>query len=81
MVGKKTHEKQIHIIEDKENTKNKGRTFDPQPDLNKSEDVREAERKGGNINVRAHDVQGNEDRRMLRGLNQESVHNKRRSDD
>jgi hypothetical protein len=79
MVGKKSREQQLRIIEKRVNTKDAGKDFDPRPDLERQErglpPIPEATAKT------ASDPSGPDDRSMPRGLNQQSEHHKRRPGD
>jgi hypothetical protein len=79
-VGKKTHDQQIQVIEGRVNTKNAGKDFDAEIDLQRSEKEREAFRKGANLNA-PRNLSDPDDRNMLRGEHQESRHHKNRPDD
>jgi hypothetical protein len=81
MTGHKTHEQQMRIIEKRENTKNAGKDFDAEADLKRSAAEREALRKGSEIRSETPDLVDPDDRNILRGENQESVHHKNRPDD
>ena len=74
MVGKKTREQQMRIIEKQENTANAGDDFDPSIDLKKSDLERERERQSQDLKYR-NGSQG-DDRTILRGANQKSGHRK-----
>jgi hypothetical protein len=78
MTGRKTHEQQMRIIEKRENA---GKDFDAEADLKRSAAEREALRKGSEIRSEAPDLVDPDDRNILRGRNQESVHHKNRPDD
>jgi hypothetical protein len=81
MTGRKTHEQQVRVIEERENTKNAGKDFDAEAELKKSKQEREAYRKGSDLRTDAPNLVDPDDRNMLRGENQESEHHKRRADD
>lgn len=81
MTGSKTHEQQVRIIEERENTKNAGKDFDAEAELKKSKQEREAYRKGSNLRTDAPNLVDPDDRNMLRGEHQESEHHKERADD
>ncbi|MER9751035.1 hypothetical protein [Mesorhizobium sp. M0140] len=81
MTGRKTHDQQIRIIEERENTKNPGKDFDSEADLKRSAAEREALRKGSDMRTDTPDLVDPDDRNILRGKNQESVHHKNRPDD
>lgn len=80
MTGKKTHEQQRRIIEERENTKNAGDDFDAEKDLKRSKQDREARREGRTLNASDADLVDQDDREMLRGVGQESRHHKRSGD-
>ncbi|TCU09670.1 hypothetical protein [Rhizobium sullae] len=75
MVGKKTHEQQLRVIEKRENTANADKDFDAAADLKKTEAAKKAYRKGQSIGP-SPEIQ-EDDRSVLRGRNQESPHRKR----
>jgi hypothetical protein len=81
MAGKQTHEQQLRIIEERENTKNADKDFDAEADLRKSKAEREAFRKGATLRPDPPDVADRDDRNIIRGENQESSHHKNRADD
>jgi hypothetical protein len=81
MTGRKTHERQVRIIEERENTKNAGKDFDAEAELKKSKQEREAYRKGANLRTDAPNLVDPDDRNILRGEHQESEHHKERADD
>ncbi|MCF6121546.1 hypothetical protein EN904_23790 [Mesorhizobium sp. M7A.F.Ca.CA.001.07.2.1] len=81
MTGRKTHDQQIRIIEERENTKNAGKDFDSEADLKRSAAEREALRKGSDMRTDTPNLVDPDDRNILRGKNQESVHHKNRPDD
>jgi hypothetical protein len=81
MAGRRTHEQQLRIIEKRENTKGAGKDFDAEADLKRSAAEREALRKGSEIRSKTPDLVDPDDRNILRGENQESVHHKNRPDD
>jgi hypothetical protein len=81
MTGKKTHDQQIRIIEGRENTKNAGKDFDAEAELKRSDQEREAFRKGANLKAPPRDLTDSDDRNLLRGEHQESRHHKNRPDD
>ena len=76
MQGTKTHQQQRNIIEKRENTANAGRDFDAKADLSRSDVAREAFRKGDDINMKGADLSMKDDPSIVRGVNQESGHNK-----
>jgi hypothetical protein len=81
MIARKTHEQQVRIIEERENTKNAGKDFDAEAELKKSQQERDAYRKGADLQTDAPNLVDPDDRNMLRGENQESEHHKERADD
>jgi hypothetical protein len=81
MTGRRTHEQQMRIIEKRENTKGAGKDFDAEADLKRSAAEREALRKGSEIRSKTPDLVDPDDRNILRGENQESVHHKNRPND
>jgi hypothetical protein len=81
MTGRKTHEQQVRIIEERENTRNAGKDFNAEAELKKSKQERESYRKGANLRTDAPNLVDPDDRNMLRGENQESEHHKERADD
>jgi hypothetical protein len=80
MAGKKTHEQQLRIIEERVNTKNADDDFDAEEDLKRSEQEKAARREGRDLKSGDADLVDPDDREMLRGVNQESRHQKRRAD-
>lgn len=80
MAGKKTHEQQLRIIEERENTKNAGKDFDAEADLKKTRQEREAFRRGAELGSDPKDIADPDDRNIIRGEHQESAHNKHRAD-
>ena len=81
MTGRKTHDQQVRIIEGRENTKGAGKDFDAAADLKRSEQEREAFRKGANLKASRHGLTDPDDRSQLRGEHQESRHHKGRPTD
>ena len=81
MTGRKSHEQQVRIIEERENTGNAGKDFKAEVELKKSKQARESYSKGANLRTDAPNLVDNNDRNMLRGENQESEHHKERADD
>ena len=81
MAGPKTHQQQLRIIEKRVNTENADDDFNAESDLKKSSQEREGE--SGGAMLRSGDVvlSDADDREMIRGVNQESEHHKRRADD
>ncbi|WP_027168588.1 hypothetical protein [Mesorhizobium sp. WSM3224] len=78
MTGRRTHEQQMRIIEERENTKNAPKEFDAKAELNQSAAEREARRKDSDLKSDVPDLVDPDDRNILRGKNQESAHNKNR---
>ncbi len=76
--GTKTHQQQRAILEKQVNTANAGKDFDAETDLKRSDEARDAFRRGDNLDMRAADVSMNDDPSIIRGHNQESEHNKGR---
>ncbi|WFP62192.1 MULTISPECIES: hypothetical protein [unclassified Mesorhizobium] len=76
MTGRTTHDQQMRIIEERENTKNAPKKFDAKAELKRSAGEREARRKGSSL--RGATRVDRDDRNILRGKNQESAHNKNR---
>jgi hypothetical protein len=77
MQGNKTHQQERNIIEKRVNTANAGEDFDARADLDRSDAAREAFRKGDSLSMRAAELSMNEDDpSIVRGVNQESEHNK-----
>lgn len=79
MAGNKTHEQNLRIIEKRENTKNADKDFDAEKDLRKTEAERAASRQD-NLRSDLRDIADRDDRNIIRGENQESSHNKHRTD-
>ena len=80
MAGPKTHEQQLRIIEKRENTSNAGDDFNAEEELKRSKREREARQKGDKLRDEGVELTDKDDRRMIRGENQESGHRKRRTD-
>ncbi|MGX7877461.1 hypothetical protein ACVDG5_036930 [Mesorhizobium sp. ORM6] len=78
MTGRRTHEQQVRIIEERENTKNAPKDFNAKAELKQSAAEREARRKGSGLRSDTPDLVDPDDRNTLRGKNQESAHNKKR---
>lgn len=70
MAGNKTHEQQLRIIEERENTKNADKDFDAEADLRKSKAERDAFRKGAALRSDPPDIADRDDRNIIRGENQ-----------
>ena len=81
MTGKKTHDQQLRIIEERVNTRNADKDFDAETELKRSRQEREARRQGANLRDRGVELTDPDDRQMIRGTNQESEHHKRRAGD
>ena len=81
MAGPKTHQQQLRIIEKRVNTENADDDFNAEADLKKSRQEREAERGGAKLRSGGVELSDSDDREMIRGVNQESEHHKRRADD
>lgn len=80
MAGPKTHEQQLRIIEKRENTSNAGDDFNAREELKRSKREREARQKGETLRDEGVELTDRDDRRMIRGENQESGHHKRGTD-
>lgn len=80
MAGPKTHEQQLRIIEKRENTSNAGDDFNAEEELKRSKQEREARQKGDKLRDEGVELTDKDDRRMIRGENQESGHHKHRTD-
>lgn len=80
MAGPKTHEQQLRIIEKRENTSNAGDDFNAEEELKRSKQERGARQEGGKLRDEGVELTDKDDRRMIRGENQESGHHKRRAD-
>lgn len=77
MQGNKTHQQQRNIIEKRIDTSNAPPDFDARADLDRDPAAREAFRQGeASINPRVADVSLTENPSIVRGVNQESEHNK-----
>lgn len=81
MAGRKTHEQQIRIIEQRENTSGADDDFKAEDELKRSEQERKAHRGGVKLRDEGVELTDKDDRQMIRGENQESAHHKRRADD
>ena len=80
MTGRRTHEQQLRMLEERENTKNAPKEFDSKSELKQSAAEREARRKGSDLRSDTPDLVDPDDRNILRGKNQESGHNKHGGD-
>ncbi|MBZ9892827.1 MULTISPECIES: hypothetical protein [unclassified Mesorhizobium] len=80
MTGKKTHEQQVQIIEERVNTKNANKNFNAEDELKRSKQERTARQQGQSLRGGDVDLVDADDREMLRGSNQESRHHKRPAD-
>ncbi len=76
MIGKKTHDQQQQIIEERINTKNAADDFDAEEELARSRQERTTRERGRSLRSGV-DLVDPDDREMLRGANQESRHHKR----
>ena len=81
MAGKKTHDQQLRIIEKRVDISNAGEDFPAEEDLKRSEKERQAQRRDMDVKTPQRDLTDPDDRNVLRGANQESRHNKERTDD
>jgi hypothetical protein len=81
MAGKKTHEQQLRIIENRENARNAGEDFNDEEKLKRSKQEREAHRGGARLRDEGVELTDKDDPQMIRGKNQESEHHKHRADD
>jgi hypothetical protein len=81
MAGKSTHDQQIRIIEERVNTKNAPDEFDAEAEFERPEAERKARREGADLRGGDVELTDPDDRNMIRGVNQESSHNKHRQDD
>lgn len=81
MTGNKTHEQQLRIIEEQENTKNADDDFDTEAELGKSNAERETFRKGSDLRSKPSGIVDSDDRNIIRGENQEGPHHKNRADE
>lgn len=77
--GDKTHAQQMDIINRRVDTKNGGKEFDAEADLHRSSQERQTLQESAELTDRA-DLTDADDRNMIRGTNQESAHNKHRTD-
>jgi hypothetical protein len=75
MVGQKTHQQQMRIIEKREDTSNAGDDFNADLELKKSPEERKREAESARLHSKP-EIQS-EDRTMLRGVNQRSGQNKK----
>lgn len=76
MVGKKTREQQQRVLQGRENTSNAGKDFNTEAELERSDALRKAYRKGADIGTAHSDAREADERGMLRGKHQESKHHK-----
>lgn len=81
MAGKSTHDQQIRIIEERVNTRNAADDFDAEGELKRPQAERKARREGADLRTGDAELTDPDDRNMIRGVNQESSHNKHRQDD
>lgn len=79
--GAKTHEQQIAIIEKRVDTSNGGKAFDAEADLKMLPEEHAAVLRGQTLDASHAPLSDADDREMIRGENQESVHHKNRADD
>ena len=63
MAGKKTHEQQLRIIEERVNTKNAGKDFDAEEELKRSKQERDAHRGGARLRDEGVELTDADDRR------------------
>ncbi|OBQ96538.1 hypothetical protein [Mesorhizobium sp. AA23] len=77
MSGRRTHDQQVRILEERENTKNAPKEFDAKAELKQPAAEREARRKGSDLRSDTPDLVDPDDRNILRGKNQESGHKHR----
>ena len=80
MVGRKTQERQIEIIQGGLSPDKEVKPETAERDLQQTKELREAYRKGDKLRVPDADDIDNRKRPEVRGLNQESRHNKPRTD-
>ncbi len=80
MAGRKTHEQQLRIIEKREVTSNGSDELDAQDELRRSDQERRAHLEGVDLRDDSSEPVDKDDRAMIRGMNQESRHNKPRND-
>ena len=78
--GDKTHDQQIAIIEKRVNTKNGGKDFDAEADLTMPPAEHAARLRGADLKAKCEPPESVDDREMIRGVNQESAHDKKRAD-
>jgi hypothetical protein len=78
MAGKKTHEQQLRIIEERVNTRNADKDLNAEEELKRSKRERDAYRGGAKLRDETVELTDADDRQMIRGENQESEHHKRR---
>ncbi|RCW81596.1 hypothetical protein [Phyllobacterium bourgognense] len=81
MVGRKTHDRQIDIIEGRLSPDEEVDPGAAERDLKQSKKLREAYRQGDKFRAPPADAADSGKRPEIRGLNQESGHNKPRADD
>lgn len=78
MAGRKTHDQQLRIIEERVNTKNANKDFNAEEELKRSKPERDAYRGGAKLRGETEEFTDANDRQMMRGESQESEHHKRR---
>jgi hypothetical protein len=80
MAGNKTHEQHLRILEKRVDTSNAGDDFDAKEELRRPSQERKAHRGGAKLRDDGVELTDPDDRSMIRGVNQESKHHKRRAD-
>jgi hypothetical protein len=80
MAANKAKSQKRPVIDQPLNSKKSGDGFDAEADLRRSDQEREAFRKGANLSEHSANPTDPNDRSMIRGTNQESEHHKRRAD-
>ena len=81
MVGRKTHEQQLRVIEKREVTSNAGDEFEAKKELGRSKQERQAHRDGATLRDEGVELADEDDREMIKGESQQSQHYTRRADD
>ncbi|RWE16621.1 MAG: hypothetical protein E5V92_17210 [Mesorhizobium sp.] len=79
MAARRTHDQQMRITEERENTKNAPKEFDAEAEPKRSPAEPEARRNGWDLKTDTPDLVNPGDCNILRA-NQESEHNKNRGD-
>jgi hypothetical protein len=74
--GDKTHDQRIAIIEKRVNTKNGGAGFDAEADLTMPPEEHAARLRGASLDTERRPIE-EDDRSILRGEHQESVHGRK----